>query len=243
MSAPTIVLVHGAFADAASWAPVTRLLLDRGHTVLVPPVPNRSLSGDAAYIRSFVEQIDGPVILAGHSYGGAVIGVAGEAENVIGLVFVAAYVLEVGESLGQLQGGFPDSDLAANLVYAPYPVDGADPGTDVSVAIDAFPAVFAAGLDLRVAEVLAVSQRPLSAVAFGEPASAAAWKSKPSWGIIASADHTINPAVERFGYERAGITQAVELDSPHLVMQTHPTDIADLIEVAAKATATATSAQ
>jgi len=108
------------------------------------------------------------------------------------------------------------------------------------VAIDAFPAVFAAGLDLRVAEVLAVSQRPLSAVAFGEPASAAAWKSKPSWGIIASADHTINPAVERFGYERAGITQAVELNSPHLVMQTHPTDVADLIEVAAKASSQTT---
>jgi pimeloyl-ACP methyl ester carboxylesterase len=241
MTAPTIVLVHGAFADAASWAPVTRLLLDRGHTVLAPPVPNRSLSGDAAYIRSFVEQIDGPVILAGHSYGGAVIGVAGEAENVTGLVFVAAYVLEVGESLGQLQGGFPDSDLAANLVYAPYPVDGGEPGTDVSVAIDAFPAVFAAGLDPRQAEVLAVSQRPLSAVAFGEPASAAAWKSKPSWGIISSADHTINPAVERFGYERAGITQAVELDAPHLVMQTHPGDVADLIEVAAKAASSLTN--
>jgi pimeloyl-ACP methyl ester carboxylesterase len=230
MTTPTIVLVHGAFADAASWAPVTRLLLDRGYPVQAPPVPNRSLSGDAAYIRSFVEQIDGPVILAGHSYGGAVIGVAGEAENVVGLVFVAAYVLE-------------DSDLAANLVYAPYPVEGAEPGTDVSVVIDAFPAVFAAGLDPRQAEVLAVSQRPLSAVAFGEPASAAAWKSKPSWGIIASADHTINPAVERFGYERAGIAQPVELAAPHLVMQTHPGDVADLIEVAVTATATVPTAR
>lgn len=226
---PTIVLVHGAFADAASWAPVTALLLEQGHTVLVPPVFNRSLSGDAAYIRSFVEQIDGPVLLAGHSYGGAILSVAGVADNVVGLVFVAAYALEEGESLGALQGGFPDSDLAANLVYSPYPVDGAEPGTDVSVAIDAFPAVFAGGLDLAQAKVLAVSQRPLSAVAFGEPASAAAWKTKPSWGIVSSADHTINPDVERFGYQRAGLRKVIELDAPHLVMRTHPAEVAAFI--------------
>lgn len=226
---PTIVLVHGAFADASSWAPVTKALLDAGHQVLVPPVFNRSLSGDAAYIRSFVEQIDGPVLLAGHSYGGAVLTVAGVAENVVGLVFVAAYALEEGESLGALQGGFPDSDLAAALVYAPYPTAGEEPGTDVSVALDAFPAVFAGGLDLEVAKVLAVSQRPLSAVAFGEPASVAAWKTKPSWGIVSSADHTINPDVERFGYQRAGVRRVLEIDGPHLVMQTHPAEVAAFI--------------
>jgi len=226
---PTIVLVHGAFADAGSWAPVTKLLLDQGYEVHVPPVFNRSLSGDAAYIRSFVEQIDGPVLLAGHSYGGAILTVAGVAENVVGLVFVAAYALEEGESLGALQGGFPDSDLAANLVYAPYPVEGAEPGTDVSVAVDAFPAVFAGGLDLEAAKVLAVSQRPLSAVAFGEPASVAAWKTKPSWGIVSSADRTINPDVERFGYQRAGVRRVIEIDGPHLVMQTHPTEVASFI--------------
>jgi pimeloyl-ACP methyl ester carboxylesterase len=226
---PTIVLVHGAFADAASWAPVTKLLLDEGHEVLVPPVFNRSLSGDAAYIKSFVEQIDGPVLLVGHSYGGAILTVAGVAANVVGLVFVAAYALEEGESLGALQGGFPDSDLAANLVYAPYPVDGAEPGTDVSVDIDAFPAVFAGGLDLEKAKVFAVSQRPLSAVAFGEPASVAAWKTRPSWGIVSSADHTINPDVERFGYQRAGVRKVIEIDGPHLVMQTHPTEVAAFI--------------
>jgi len=116
---PTIVLVHGAFADAASWAPVTSLLLEQGHAVRVPPVYNRSLSADAASVRAFVEQIDGPVLLAGHSYGGAVITVAGVAENVVGLVYVAGYALDEGESLGQLQGGFPDSDLAANLGLTP----------------------------------------------------------------------------------------------------------------------------
>lgn len=231
---PTIVLIHGAFADGASWAPVTKRLLERGYSVQVPPVFNRSLSGDSAYIRSFVEQIDGPVLMAGHSYGGAVMTVAGVAENVVGLVFVSAYALEEGESLGQLQGGFPDSELAANLVYSPYPIEGGDPGTDVSVNVEAFPRVFAAGVPSEDARVLAVAQRPLSAVAFSEPATAAAWKTKPSWGIVSSADHTINPDVERFGYERAGLREVVEIDSSHLVMLTHPDEVAALIESAAR---------
>jgi pimeloyl-ACP methyl ester carboxylesterase len=231
----TIVLVHGAFADAASWAPVTRELLDRGHTVFVPPVYNRSLLEDGAAIRSFVEDIDGPVVLAGHSYGGAVITLAGVAENVVGLVYVAGYALDEGESLAQLQGGFPDSDLAANLVYTPYPRADGESGTDVSVKIDQFPEVFAAGVDPRVAEVLAVSQRPLSAVAFGEPAPVAAWKTKPSWGIVSSADHTINPDVERFGYTRGQFREIVEIDGPHLVMRSHPADVADVIESATQA--------
>jgi pimeloyl-ACP methyl ester carboxylesterase len=229
MTTPTIVLVHGAFADAGSWAPVTRQLLDQGHAVLVPPVPNRSLSGDAEYIRRFVEQIEGPVLLAGHSYGGAVITVAGAAENVVGLVYVSGYALVEGESLGQLQGGFPDSDLAANLVYQPYTLPDGTDATDVSVKIDAFPAVFAAGVDVRTAEVFAVSQRPLSALAFGEAASVAAWRTKPAWGIVSSSDHTINPEVERFGYQRAGARAVVEIDAPHLVMQTHPVEVAKVI--------------
>lgn len=236
-TAPTIVLIHGAFADAASWAPVARALLDDGYPVLVPPVPNRSLIGDSAYIRSFVEQIDGPVLLAGHSYGGAIITVAGVAENVVGLVYVAGYALDEGESLGELQGRFPDSDLAANLVYSPFPIDGAEPGTDVSVKIDAFPEVFAAGVPLEVARVLAVSQRPLAAAAFGEAASAAAWKSKPAWGIVSKDDHTINPDVERFGYQRAGLRKVVEIDAPHLAMIADPEAVIALIKEAAAAVA------
>jgi pimeloyl-ACP methyl ester carboxylesterase len=228
-ASPTIVLIHGAFADSASWAPVARLLLDQGYTVRVPAVPNRSLIGDAAYIRSVVEQIEGPVLLAGHSYGGAVITVAGAADNVVGLVYVSGYALEEGESLGQLQGGFPDSDLAQHLVYTPFPLDGAEPGTDVSVEIAAFPDVFAAGVARDTTEVLAVSQRPLAALAFGENAPVAAWKTKPAWGIVSAADHTINPDVERFGYQRAGLRSVVELDAPHLVMQSHPVEVAKVI--------------
>ncbi|PPG30372.1 alpha/beta fold hydrolase [Rathayibacter sp. AY2B9] len=233
MPAPTIVLVHGAFADAASFAPVTRILLDAGHAVRVPAVPNRSLLGDAEYLRSFVEQLDRPVLLAGHSYGGAVITVAGVAENVVGLVYLAAYALEEGESLGQLQGAFPDSDLPANLVYTPFPIDGAEPGTDVSVAVSAFPEVFAAGIDPAEAAVLAVGQRPLAALAFGEAAPVAAWRTRPSWGVVAAADRTINPDVERFGYRRAGVRSVVELDAPHLVMRSHPEEVARVIADAA----------
>ncbi|CAI9393316.1 alpha/beta fold hydrolase [Microbacterium sp. T2.11-28] len=229
MTSPTIVLVHGAFADAASFAPVTRMLLDRGFRVVVPAVPNRSLLGDSAYIRSVVEEIDGPVLLAGHSYGGAVITVAGAAENVVGLVYISGYALDEGESLGQLQGGFPDSDLASNLIYTPFPIEGAEPGTDVSVNVDAFPDIFAAGVDRDVAEVLAVSQRPLAALAFGEPAPVAAWKTKPGWGIVSSADRTINPDVERFGYQRAGLRRVIEIDAPHLVMRSHPAEVTAVI--------------
>ena len=197
----------------------------------VPAVPNRSLLGDSAYIASVVRQIPGPVLLVGHSYGGAVITVAGAEDNVVGLVYLAGYALEEGESLGELQGRFPDSDLAAALVYTPFPVPGADDGTDVSVEIDRFPEIFAHDVDPALARILAVSQRPLAGLAFAEAAPVAAWKTKPSWGRSSTADHTINPDVERFGYERAG-AQVTEIDSSHLVMLAHPEAVVDVIRKA-----------
>lgn len=232
---PTVVLIHGAFADASSYARVIPGLIARGLDVVAPAVPNRSLIGDADYIASVVRQIPGPVVLVGHSYGGAVITVAGMEDNVKALVYLAGYALEEGESLGELQGRFPDSDLAAALVYTPFPVEGSpDPGTDVSVRTDRFPAVFAADVDPELTAVLAVSQRPLAALAFSEKAPAAAWKTKPSWGLVSSSDHTINPDVERFGYQRAGMT-TVEVDSSHLVMLAHPDRVVDLIDEAVRA--------
>lgn len=228
---PTIVLVHGAFADASSFAPVVRELLDDGLAVRVPAVPNRSLVGDAAYLASVVAAIDGPVLLVGHSYGGAVITVAGAADNVVGLVYLAGYALEEGESLGELQGRFPDSPLAGALVYTPFPQEGEEPGTDVSVDVTAFPEIFAADVDPDLARLLAVSQRPLAARAFGEAASVAAWRTKPSWGVVCSSDRTINPDVERFGYERAGMT-TTEIDSSHLVMLAHPKEVAEVVRSA-----------
>ncbi|MEU3187616.1 alpha/beta hydrolase [Streptomyces sp. NPDC006923] len=233
-SRPTVVLVHGAFADASSFANVVPALLAEGYGVVAPAVPNRSLIGDAEYVASVIRRIPGPVVLVGHSYGGAVITVAGAEENVKALVYLAGYALEEGESLGELQGRFPDSDLAAALEYAPFPVPGSsEPGTDVSVRPDAFPSVFAADVDPALAAVLAVTQRPLAALAFAEKAPVAAWKTKPSWGLVASSDHTINPDVERFGYQRGQMT-TVEVDSSHLVMLAHPEAVVDLIRQAVK---------
>jgi pimeloyl-ACP methyl ester carboxylesterase len=229
---PTVVLVHGAFADASSFAAVIPLLLSEGIPVVAPAVPNRSLSGDAAYVASVIRSIDGPVVLVGHSYGGAVITVAGAEESVKALVFLSAYVLEEGESLGQLQGQFPDSPLASALVYTPFPIEGStEPGTDVSVDVAKFPDIFAADVDPDLAKVLAVSQRPLAGSAFTEAASVAAWKTKPCWGSVAINDRTINPDVERFGYSRAGMT-TIEVESSHLVMLSHPKEATELIHEA-----------
>jgi pimeloyl-ACP methyl ester carboxylesterase len=229
---PTVVLVHGAFADASSFGRVIPDLLTENIPVLAPAVPNRGLASDAAYIASVVRQIDGPVLLVGHSYGGAVITVAGIEENVVGLVYLAGYVLDEGESLGELQARFPASPLAEALVYTPFPVEGSDePGIDVSVDIARFPEIFAADVDPALTRVLAVSQRPLAGAAFAEPASAAAWKTKPAWGVVASADLAINPDVERFGYERAQM-KVTEVDSSHLVMHAHPGEVVGVIREA-----------
>ncbi len=228
MSQPTVVLVHGAFADASSFARVVPELLADGLAVVAPAIPNRSLVGDAEYLGSVLAAIDGPVVLVGHSYGCAVATVAGVAENVKALVYLAGFVLEEGEALGELQGRFPDSDLAAALVATPFPG-----GVDLSVDVQKFRAVFAHDVDPAVTAVLAVSQRPLSAAAFGEKAPAAAWRTRPAWGIVATSDHAINPEVERFGYQRAGV-DTVEVDSSHLVMFSQPTVVADLIRTAVK---------
>lgn len=234
--APTVVLVHGAFADAASWSGVIAELQEHGVAVVAPPNPLRGLASDAAYIASVASQIDGPVVLVGHSYGGALITVAGTAQNVVGLVYVAAYALEEGESLGELQGRFPLSALVSNLKEATYPVQGAEPAVEVTIEAEAFPAIFAADVPADVTKVLAVAQRPLAAGAFEETASAAAWKTKPAWALVAGADQAINPEVERFGAQRAGAT-TVEIDgASHAVAVSQPKAVAQLILDAVRAT-------
>ncbi|MFI5820120.1 alpha/beta fold hydrolase [Streptomyces rishiriensis] len=233
---PTVVLVHGAFADAGSWAGVMAELQGQGVPVIAPPNPLRGLASDAAYVASVAAQIDGPVILVGHSYGGALITVAGATENVVGLVYVAAYVLEEGESLGELQGRFPLSPLVSSLKEWTYPVPGGEPAVEVTIAEDAFPSVFAADVPAGVTKILAAAQRPLAAAAFEETAAAAAWKTKPSWALVAGADEAINPEVERFGAKRAGAT-IVELDgASHAVAVSQPKAVADLILDAVRAT-------
>jgi pimeloyl-ACP methyl ester carboxylesterase len=227
-SSPTVVLVHGAFADASSWSAVHAELKADGLPILAPPVPLRGVISDAAYLKSVLDQVDGDVVLVGHSYGGAVITVAGDHDRVKALVYVAAYALDEGESLGQLQGGFPDSALAGALKFAPLP----DGGTDVSVAPEAFPEVFAADVPREQTEFLAIAQRPLAAVAFEEPAPVAAWKDKPSYGLIPTADTTINPEVHRFGFERAGMTTVEVQGASHAVALSQPKAVADLVRQA-----------
>ncbi|NUR67174.1 MAG: alpha/beta hydrolase [Streptomyces sp.] len=233
---PTVLLVHGAFADATSWSGVIEELQKHGVPVIAPPNPLRGLASDAAYVASVAAQIEGPVVLVGHSYGGALITVAGVTENVVGLVYVAAYVLEEGESLGELQGRFPLSPLVSNLKEWTYPIPGGEPGVEVTIAEDAFPSVFAADVPAEVTKVLAAAQRPLAASAFEETAPVAAWQTRPSWALVAGADEAINPEVERFGAKRAGAT-IVELEgASHAVAVSRPKEVADLIRDAVRAT-------
>ncbi|MFI6932244.1 alpha/beta fold hydrolase [Streptomyces sp. NPDC050287] len=233
---PTVLLVHGAFADAASWSGVIAELQNHGIPVVAPANPLRGLASDAAYIASVASQIEGPVVLVGHSYGGALITVAGTTENVVGLVYVAAYVLEEGESLGELQGRFPLSPLVSNLKEWTYPVEGAQSAVEVSIKAEAFPEIFAADVPAPVTKVLAAAQRPLAASAFEETAAAAAWRTKPSWALVATADQAINPEVERFGAKRAGATVVEVEGASHAVAVSQPKAVADLIHDAVRAT-------
>lgn len=229
MPTPTVVLVHGAFADASSYQPVTKGLLDSGIPVVAVAVPNRSLTGDAGLVQALVETIEGPVVLVGHSYGGAIITEAGTASNVAALLYLAGYALAEGESMAQLQGQFPESDLPAALIQTPFPATRHSPaGVDVSVDPAKFASVLAADIDPGVAAVLAVSQRPLAAAVFTEPATTAAWKIRPAWAVVCTADHGLLPQVQRFGYERAGATIR-EVDSSHLVMLSQPAFVIDTI--------------
>jgi pimeloyl-ACP methyl ester carboxylesterase len=228
---PTIILAHGAFADASSWVAVYDELKGEGVPILAPPVPLRGVASDAASLTSVLDRTEGDLVLVGHSYGGAVITVAGDHERVKALVYVAGYAPEDGETIGQLQGRFADSPLAAALVFTPL----ADGGTDVSVDPARFPEIFAADVPREQTEFLAVAQRPVSASVFDEAIPTAAWKSKPSYGLIPTADNTINPEVHHFGYERAGMT-TVEVDgASHAVALSQPQTVADLVRRAVSA--------
>jgi pimeloyl-ACP methyl ester carboxylesterase len=232
---PTIVLIHGAFADASGWAGVTAELSSDDVDVIAPPNHLRGIGADAAYVTSVLDQIEGPVVLVGHSYGGAVITAAGNHDKVAALVYVAGYALDEGETLGELQGRFPESPLAANLRYTPFSTAGGESGTDVSVDPEAFPHIFAADVPIETTQFMALSQRPLSAAAFTEPAGQPAWRSKPTWGIVSGADTTINPDVERFGYERAAMTVTEVEGASHAVFLSHPGAVAAVIREAVAA--------
>src|SRR5262249_42816394 len=220
---PTIVLVHGAFADASSWAGVIKELQGDGLTVMAPANPLRSVSGDAAYTASVVNQIPGPVLLVGHSYGGAVItNAAAQTPNVVGLVYVGAFIPDEGEALQDLAAQAKDSLLGPALRPAQYPTDDpAKPGTELYADTASFHAVLAADLPAETAAIMAVSQRPGSAVGFGEKTQAAAWKRLPSWAIIGTADKAIGITGLRAMAGRAG-AKTTEIDASHVLMISQP---------------------
>ncbi|WP_349239883.1 alpha/beta hydrolase [Patulibacter sp. SYSU D01012] len=240
MSTPTVVLVHGAFADASSWSAVHAELHPDGLPIVAPPVPLRGVASDAAYLSSVLDAIDGPVVLVGHSYGGAVISLAGQRDQVVGLVYVAAYALDEGESLGEHQGRFPDSALAASLRTAPFPLPDGGEGVDVSVDPAAFPSVFAADVPLETTRFLAIAQRPLAAAAFEERVTGTpAWRTTPAWGVLPTADATINPEVHRFGFDRAGMTVVEVEGASHAVALSQPRAVADVVRAAVRAASAA----
>lgn len=232
--APTVVLVHGAFADASHWAPVIGVLQARGVAVLAPANPLRGLAGDAAYLASYVNQVDGPVLLVGHSYGGAVISVAGAAvDNAVGLVYVAAWVLDQGESFAEVAAGFPATPLGDALRPSTYPLADGQTAVELSVAPELYRAAFAADLPSAVTAVAAVSQRPWAAI-FDDRAQAAGWKTLPSWAVVATADRAISPDAQRHMAHRAG-ADTIQVDASHSIALSQPLAVAELIHNAAQA--------
>lgn len=229
---PTIILVHGAFADASSWDGVSKRLTADGYQVIGAANPLRSVKGDADYVSRIVKSVQGPVILVGHSYGGSVISAAASGNaNVKGLVFVTAFAAEAGETASQLSGRFPGNTLGPTL--AP-PVPLADGNKDLYIQQDKFPAQFAGDLPLEQARLMAAGQRPITEAALNEGAGEATWKTLPSWFIYGTADKNIPPAANAFMAKRAHSRHTVVVDgASHVVMTSHPGEVAALIEEAA----------
>ena len=233
---PTIVLVHGAFADASSWNGVIERLLPQGYTVVAPANPLRGVGTDSAYTASLVNQIDGPVLLAGHSYGGAVItNAATNAPNVVGLVFVAAFAPDEGERLGEVENNSKDSVLNTALVQRQYPT-GRDGETAIEFAIDPAPFrdAFAADLPAELTALMAVTQRPVAAAAFSDASGPPAWRKLPSWAVVATGDKAAGSDVIRSMAQRAG-ADIVEVEGSHVIMISQPQAVTDHIVKAARA--------
>jgi pimeloyl-ACP methyl ester carboxylesterase len=226
---PTVVLVHGAFADGSGWNDVSQRLQDDGYTVIAPANPERGLISDSAYLSSILATIDGPIVLVGHSYGGMVLTNAANGHpNVKALVYIAAFAPDVGDTVGALAVMNPGSGLTPqNLIVRPYPG-----GLDAYIKPSVFHEVFAADLPTGTAAVMAASQRPANLLILAEPSGAPAWKTIPSWYMVATNDGTIPPATERFMAHRAGAT-TVEVPSSHVAMMSHPDAVANLIVSAA----------
>jgi pimeloyl-ACP methyl ester carboxylesterase len=234
---PTVVLVHGAFADASSWNGVIERLLAKDIRVAAPANPLRGIAGDSAYIAAVIEQIDGPVVAVGHSYGGAVItNAATDAKNVVGLVYVAAFAPEERETLGAAQAESKDSILNTALVPQQYPT--ADGGSATEFFIDPAKArgAFAGDLSDAQAALIAVTQRPVAESAFSEPNGPPAWRHLPSWAVVANADKAAGTDLVRSMAERAG-AKITEVEGSHVIMVSQPEAVTNVILEAVAAVA------
>jgi pimeloyl-ACP methyl ester carboxylesterase len=230
---PTVVLVHGAFADSASWNGVITDLTAKGYPVVGAANPLRSVAGDAAYVSAILKSIKGPVVLVGHSYGGMVISAAAVgAPNVKALVYVDAFAPDVGETALELSGKFPGSTLGGAL--AP-PVALPDGNQDIYIALDKFRAQFAADVPAAEATQMAAGQRPVTQAALAEKSAGSAWKTIPSWSIYGTKDLNIPPAALAFMAERAKSRKTVVVPGgSHVTMVSHPHEVSAVIEDAAK---------
>ena len=235
---PTIVLVHGAWADGSSWSAVIRILQDQGYTVYATPNPLRGLASDSAYIASFLKTIAGPIILVGHSYGGAVITNAATGNpNVKALVYVDGFAPAQNETLGQLLATPPPAGAVGSClggdpttVFNFVPLAGGD--FDLYIKPSLFPTCFANTIPADQAAVLAAVQRPGAASGFAEKSGVPAWKSVPSWYVLGTLDKVIPPYVQLFMAQRAHST-IIQIRAPHPSMITQPDQVARVIEQAA----------
>ena len=226
----TVALIHGAFADAGSWAAVTELLLAEGVKVQAFVNPLRGLATDSAYVASALAQISGPVLAVGHSYGGAIItNAATSVPNVVGLVYVSGFAPDENETLGQVEGTSRDSALGPALVPAQFPTgNGEETATELYVNSASFYEVFARDLPERQAAVLGASQRPVAASAFEEKSGVPAWKTLPSWAVVATGDKAAGADVVLSMAKRAN-ADIVELEGSHVIMISQPQAVTDVI--------------
>ena len=233
MSKPTIVLVHGAFGDASSWRGVYDLLEGDEYALLAAALPLRGVASDVAYLEAVIDQLDGPVVLVGHSYAGCVITDVGVSDKVAALVYVNAFMPDAGESITDLQARFPSLIMGNFLQQRQLP----DGSVELSVEPDRFQNIFCADVPDDVAAFMAHAQRPLAATAFEEAAAAAAWRTKPSWGVFGTADQPIAPELHRFSFGRAGSTVTEIEGASHFAMVSQPAVVAGVIRDAVNSVA------
>jgi len=229
-NSPTVVLVHGAFADGSSWNGVIERLQARGVQVTAPANPLRGISVDSTYTASVFEQTPGPVLAVGHSYGGAVItNAAARVDNVVGLVYVAAFAPDEGERLGDVTATSKDAVLSTALVPRSYrSADDGEPLVEFMIDPARVHDVFAADLPEDLAALAGATQRPVAELAFSEPSGAPAWKGLPSWAVVALSDKAAGTDVVRSMAERAGAT-ITEVEGSHVIMISQPDAVADVI--------------